>query len=388
MNEHKNDINNPFKPPVELKNLSLEEFQAFFKKCNARPYAWKQAIKWIYKRDKSDPQQWTDLSKTLREQLKKISSTLVMTPDLILKSITGAVKFRFSLKDDSAIESVLIPDGKRLTACISTQVGCKMGCTFCATGKLGFSRNLYPSEIVEQIMAMNRWLDANPMKRMVHENFNNDPEREKLKNTYYEKITQIVVMGMGEPFDNVKNLSIAISLLQNDLTLEFATRRVTVSTCGHLKGMTKFGEYASKFDIKVLLALSIGSPFNEERSECMPVNKKWNLDTLIEAIRVFPHPSKERVTLEYTLIKNINDSPAHARALAKFAHKCNGKVNLIPLNEHKDSDLKAPDKKDMEEFQQIILGKKIFATIRKSLGQDIEAACGMLGRRSDEKKNK
>jgi 23S rRNA (adenine2503-C2)-methyltransferase len=370
---------------IELKNLTPSQFQDLFRECSARPYAWKQAMKWIYQRDMSDPEQWTDLSKELRQKLRDISTTLVMEPDLIMQSTTGTVKFRFSLEDDSAIESVLIPDGKRLTACISTQVGCKMGCTFCATGKLGFSRNLEPSEIIEQIMSMNRWLNNNPMKRVIHENIKNDINIEKLRGTFYEKITHIVVMGMGEPFDNVKNLASAISILQNDLALQFASRRITVSTCGHVKGMTEFGKLAESLDIRVLLALSMGSPFDEERSDCMPVNKKWNLDALVDAVRAFPHPPRERVTLEYTLIKDLNDTAAHAKALAKFAHRCNGKVNLIPLNEHKNSELKAPDKRAVEEFQQLLLNKKILATIRKSLGQDIEAACGMLGRSSNAK---
>jgi 23S rRNA (adenine2503-C2)-methyltransferase len=331
-------------------------------------------------RDVPDPDLWSDLSKSLRSKIKNQASIYTACPDLILESITQTRKFRFLLNDGAAIESVLIPDGKRLTACISTQVGCKMGCTFCATGLMGFSRNLQPSEIIEQIMAMNRWLIDNPMKKVNQKGsfWKGPPE-----NGLYTKISHIVVMGMGEPFDNVHNLAKSISILESDLGLQYAGRRITVSTCGHIKGMTLFKNYCENLNIKVLLALSIGSPFDEERSVSMPVNKKWPLEDLINAIKIFPHPSRERVTLEYTLIKDHNDSAKHAEALAKFAHKCKGKVNLIPLNEHIKSNLKTPSTKDIESFQKILLNKKILTTIRKSLGQDIEAACGMLGRSSN-----
>lgn len=393
---------------LELKDLDPQGFQACIIGFGGRPFSWKQAMKWLYHRDESDFSAWTDLSKGLRTRLAENASALILKADKVLKSSSGTLKFRFPLPDGGAVESVLIPDGKRLTACLSTQVGCRMGCTFCATGMAGLTRNLSSAEIIEQLMAMQRHLyslgprvedelppdaeepdetnpgstvqqGAGPDGPCAEDNCIDSPPdsggpSEPLS-LAGRRISHVVIMGMGEPFDNPDNLARALKIMQDDLGLQYSTRRITVSTCGHVKGMKQFAAHG----VRVLLALSVGSPFDEERSSVMPVNRKWPISEVLEAVRQFPHPPRERVTLEYTLIKGVNDTPAHARALAKLAHASNGKINLIRMNSHPGCGHVPPEEEKVLEFQQILLGSKVLATLRKSLGQDIFAACGTLG---------
>jgi len=401
---------------VDLKNLTESAMEKHILSLGGKKFSHKQILKWLYHRDSRDVNSWTDISKALRQRIQETSTILTLVPEKVILSSTGTRKYKFRLSDGNCIESVLIPDGKRLTACLSTQVGCRMACDFCATGKAGFTRNLTAAEIVEQLMAMTRhviefppepqaFAIAQAMGRgakylqdetaapsaedseseaealacsLIPESQDSpDEEEESQEKTldYERKISHIVIMGMGEPFDNAENLADALEIMKSVLGLQYASRRITVSTCGHVKGMQRFGERG----IDVLLAVSVGSPFDQERAAIMPVGRRWSISELLEAIRLFPHPPREKVTFEYTLIKGFNDTMEHAKALGKMARRVSGKVNLIRMNPHPGSEHMPPEEKLVEAFQTTLLHMGVITTLRKSLGQDISAACGMLG---------
>ncbi|PKK91152.1 MAG: hypothetical protein CVV64_05125 [Candidatus Wallbacteria bacterium HGW-Wallbacteria-1] len=401
---------------VELKSLTEETMERHILSLGGKKFSHKQILKWIYHRDSRDIDSWTDISRALRQKIMETSTILTLKPEKVTVSSTGTRKYKFRLHDGNCIESVLIPDGKRLTACLSTQVGCRMACGFCATGKAGLLRNLSAAEIIEQLMAMTRHVIENPPEPETfaiaqsmgrgaryldsdhtdsaiakdsfidddidgsvdisesNENGANEPADET-EPGYERKISHIVIMGMGEPFDNADSLGDAIAMMKSIFGLQYASRRITVSTCGHVRGMDRFAGRG----IDLLLAVSVGSPFDDERASIMPVGRKWSISELLDAIRRFPHPPREKVTFEYTLIKDFNDSPDHARALGKMARSVKGKINLIRMNPHPGSSHLPPSEERIEAFQSILLQMRIVTTLRKSLGQDIAAACGMLG---------
>jgi 23S rRNA (adenine2503-C2)-methyltransferase len=270
-------------------------------------------------------------------------------PEVIQTSEDGTQKFLFRLKDGLAVESVLIPQENHLTLCISTQVGCAQGCAFCLTARMGFKRNLTSGEIINQVLAIRSRLDSS------------------------QNLTNVVLMGMGEPLANYEQTLKALRILMGEEGVKFGRRRVTLSTVGLVPMIRKLGD-----DLKVSLAVSLNAVDNTTRSRLMPVNRRYPLEELLKACREFPLPPGRRITFEYVLIKDINDSPDQAEKLAVLLHGIKAKINLIPFNEYPDCAFKSPSIEAVELFREKLIKHHYTAIIRKSKGRDILAACGQL----------
>lgn len=309
-----------------------------------------QLIGWIYDKGVTDWDSMTNISKPLRAQLREIFSHRIFVPEKIQISADGTRKYRFALTDGARVESVLIPEERRRTLCVSSQVGCALRCAFCLTGALGFSRNLETWEIVEQILAVRR---------------ERPPE---------EAPSNVVLMGMGEPLLNYENVARAARLMALDHGLKFSHRRITLSTVGIPKALDRLAHD----NVPVSLAISINAADEETRSRIMPVNKSYPLAEVIEALERFPLSNRKRITFEYVMLSGINDSPLHARKLANRIKRFPCKINLIPFNPFPGSDLRPSPRDAVEEFQRILHEKHFTTVIRKSRGADIMAACGQL----------
>jgi len=327
---------------VELvRSLKLSEFRA------------RQIFAWLYRPGIKSFSQMTDLAKSLRQELEEIA----FIPELPLEakdvSNDGTIKYGFRLHTGEIVEAVLIPDDGRNTLCISSQAGCAMGCQFCLTGSMGFRRNLSPAEIVFQVIFVR-------------------DELLKLE----QKITNLVFMGMGEPLANFENLDCAITILLDQLGLNFSERRITVSTCGLVPKILELGRLH-----RVNLAISLHAPNNEIRSRIMPVNERYPIEELLEACRNYPIQKRKRIMFEYVLLAGINDSDDDARQLAKLLRGIPCKINLLPFNECASLPYKRPDKKRIRAFQAILIQADYTAPVRQSRGDDISAACGQLAGR-------
>jgi 23S rRNA (adenine2503-C2)-methyltransferase len=292
----------------------------------------------------------TNLSKKFRQTMEQISFISILHPLLVEESSDGTNKFLFQLEDGNLIESVLIPDKKRLTLCLSTQVGCAMGCRFCLTGKKGLKRNLTTAEIVNQILAVRETL----------------PDK--------TSITNIVLMGMGEPLANYPNTLKAIELMTHPEAFKFSSRRVTLSTVGLLPELEQLAREKARFR----LAISLNASDEETRSRLMPINRRHPLKKLLELCRNFPLQPRARITFEYVLLEGENDSPQDAKRLLTLLRGIPSKVNLIPLNEASGIPFKKPSEERVRQFQEILMEGGLAAIVRASKGTDISAACGQL----------
>lgn len=334
---------------VDIKNLTVEELSSFIAHLGKERFRATQIIKWVYQKKAESFDEMTNLARDFRETLKGIAFISSLQPIKIEVSKDGTKKYLFRFLDGDSIESVLIPDEKRLTLCISSQVGCPLECGFCLTGQGGFVRNLTTSEIVNQICAVQDDLPGDT------------------------KITNIVLMGMGEPLLNYDNVLNALRIMTCGDGLNFSTRKITVSTSGIIPEMARLGRA-----MPVNIAVSLNATTGEVRSRLMPVNKKYPLDRLLSACREYPLPPRRRITFEYILIKGVNDSSEDARRLAKMLRGIPCKINLIPYNEHEWSELRRPSDEAIRGFQEIVLDAGYTAPIRTSKGLDISAACGQL----------
>ena len=332
---------------VDLKSLSQKELDAFIKNQGLPNYRADQLIHWIYARYASGIDEITEFSRDLRRRLNE--SAYISNLKIIrrLKSSDGTEKYLFALQDDQTIESVLIPDSDRLTLCVSSQVGCALGCLFCLTGKSGFIRNLKPHEIVDQIIAVNRTIQNN-------------------------KITNIVFMGMGEPLMNFDNVVEALRRIVDFIGI--SKRKITLSTAGIVSKMLLLSRKAPE----VNLAVSLNAASDEVRNKIMPVNKQYPLAALIEACRRYPLKPGRRITFEYVMIDGLNDSLDDAKRLITLLKGLRCKLNLIPLNPHQGDSLKRPSQEKVVAFQKMLFHHNRRALIRESRGQDILAACGQL----------
>jgi 23S rRNA (adenine2503-C2)-methyltransferase len=265
-------------------------------------------------------------------------------------SIDGSTKYALRLGDGQDVETVLMPGESHTTLCVSTQVGCAMGCDFCMTARMGLLRNLTPGEIVQQVVEASRDLPPDGF------------------------IRNIVFMGMGEPLHNIDNLARAIEILSEDFGFGFSARRLTVSTSGLVPGIRRF----IREGIRANLAVSLNAVNDEVRDRIMPVNRRWNLSALLAACKELPKESRIRLTFEYVMLAGVNDSLADARALVRLLHGLKCKVNLIPYNPPPGLPYQRPELGRVREFQEVLLGKGMLATVRISRGQDIQAACGQL----------
>ena len=292
----------------------------------------------------------TNLSKRFRDGLSQVSFISNLHPLKVEQARDGTKKFLFQLEDGNRIESVLIPDKKRLTLCVSTQAGCALGCRFCLTGRNGFKRNLAVSEILNQILSIKETL------------------------TDEKSITNVVLMGMGEPLANYKNTLKAIELMANPDAFKFSSRRITLSTVGLLPELERLAQEKISFR----LAISLNATDEDSRSHLMPINRRYPLRKVLEVCRKFPLRRRARITFEYVLVEGINDSLQDARRLLRILRGIPSKVNLIPLNEAPGIPFKKPSEEKIVQFQEILMQGGLTAIVRKSKGAEISAACGQL----------
>ena len=339
---------------INILDFTKKELANWFKEHGYKPFRANQIFKWLYIKQAESFEQMTDLSKDLRQTLSDCFCIKRLIVDDKQISSDKTEKFLFRLEDGQHIESVLIPAKDHFTICVSSQVGCAQGCKFCFTAKCGFVRNLTVGEIIGQIREARYYLierDINPLK-----------------------LSNIVFMGMGEPLANYNNLIKALdTILDSDNGLKFATRRVTVSTCGIIPKITQLG-----LDSWVNLAISLNATNDAVRSRLMPINKKYPLSQLLEACKTFTMKPRNKITFEYILMKGVNDSKEDALKLIKLLSPIKAKVNLIPFNECPGIPFKSISKQEVSDFLQILLDNNITAMTRKSMGEDILAACGQL----------
>ncbi len=341
---------------VEVKSLLFDELQEELHKLGEPSYRAGQIADWLYQKRVKSFDEMTDLSRNLRAQLAHQFAFSNLDVVRVLGSRDSTRKFLFRLSDENLIESVLIPaspalyggSSDRRTICISTQVGCAYGCKFCASGLEGFSRNLRPNEIVDQIIAI---------------------ERES-----GEKIDNIVFMGMGEPLANFNNLIRAIRIINAPWALGIGARHITVSTSGLAPEIKKLTDEP----LQIRLAISLHAATDQVRDQIMPINRKYNLETLLSACDYYVGRRKQRLTFEYILIAGVNDADDQAYLLARHAGKLSAKVNLIPCNTVEGLPWSRPSRNRQEKFLSILRAHKIAATLRQEKGHDIDAACGQL----------
>lgn len=364
---------------INLKQLSKPELFLFMERIGQKKFRTDQIISWIYQKLATSFDEMTDLSMAFREELKNIAVISNLTLIQRQASNDGTQKFLFKLEDGQTIESVLIPNSKgegRFTLCISSQVGCAVGCKFCMTGRLGLKRNLKAYEIVDQLIAVKRYVEQHPANcpsTTEHIIMKEVPDKSNKQFGEKAEITNIVFMGMGEPFNNFSAVSQALSNLTG--LIGFSRRRITVSTAGIIPGIQKLAETKPL----VNLAVSLNATTDEVRNRIMPINKKYPLMELISACRDFPLPPRMRMTFEYVMLDSINDSDEDAGRLVKLLAGIKSKVNLIPYNQLDNSgELRSPSESRVLAFQNILKKAGMTTIIRKSMGLDISAACGQL----------
>ena len=334
----------------DLAGLELQEIEQDLVRRGQPRFHGRQIFQWIHKRGVTDLALMTDLGRDVRQKLA--AEFDIQTPEVVRKerSTDGTTKLLLRLSDGKQIESVFIPDTPSQTFCISTQVGCAMRCAFCLTGKMGIDRNLTASEIVGQVRVLAREL------QMLDVRFN------------------IVLMGMGEPLHNYEATMKALRILNDEHGLAVAARRVTLSTVGVLPAL----ERLATEPVMPNLAISLHSTTEDQRDMLVPINRKYGLKELLDACRRFPVKRRERITFEYVMLNEVNDTPEDARRLVKLLHGIRGKVNLLPLNEAAGIPFDRPSDERVNRFARILSDHGITVSVRKSRGRDIRAACGQL----------
>ena len=343
---------------INLLDLDAEGIRVWCASIGQKPFRATQLARWIHRYCCDDFDAMTNLAKEFRARLKDLA--YIKAPSIIRehKSADGTRKWLFDVGNGNAVEAVFIPEDDRGTLCISTQAGCAMGCLFCSTGKQGFNRNLTTGEIVGQL-----WTAERELRRAAGITDPND-----------RVISNVVLMGMGEPLQNLDNVIPALRIFLDDNGYGLSRRRVTVSTSGLVRQMDKLGEA-----VPVALAVSLHAPDDALRDKLMPVNKKHPLEELLAACRRYLKVApRDFITFEYLLLGGINDAPEQARALVKLVKTVPCKFNLIPFNPFPDSDLKQPEREKVLAFAKILNDAGIVTTVRKTRGDDIAAACGQL----------
>jgi 23S rRNA (adenine2503-C2)-methyltransferase len=341
---------------IDIKSLSLDDLQEKLRDLGQPSYRARQIIDWLYTKRVTSFEEMTNLPRDLRAKLGKRFAFGKIDIVRVLGSRDTTRKFLFRLSDESLIESVLIPaspalygeKSDRRTICVSTQVGCAYGCKFCASGLEGFSRNLCPNEIVDQIIAIERETE--------------------------EKIDNIVFMGMGEPLANLDNVTRAIRIINAPWGLGIGARRITVSTSGLAPQIRKLADEP----LQIRLAISLHGATDEVRDQIMPINRKYNIDMLLSACDYYTKRKKQWLTFEYILIAGVNDTEEQAHLLARHARRLSAKVNLIPYNAVEGLPWSRPSHNRQEKFLSILRAEGIPATLRREKGHDIDAACGQL----------
>ncbi len=345
---------------LNLLNLDQPDLTSFFTELGEKSFRTTQVLKWIHHLGVVEFAAMTNLSKPLRQRLSEVACVSLPPIRKVQISADGSRKYLLQLDPNNAIETVFIPEDDRQTLCISTQVGCALNCSFCATAQQGFSRNLTVADLIAQLWCVEQALRA--------EGYATDP--------HGRVITHVVLMGMGEPLANFNNVVKAMRLMMDDNSYGLARRRLTLSTAGLVPAITKLKALAP-----VNLAVSLHAPTDELRNQLVPLNRKYPLASLLAACRDYlagTTPHHHRITFEYVMLKDLNDSPAQARALIKLLEGCPAKVNLIPFNPFPGSSYQRSTPERIEQFRELLFKAGIVTVTRKTRGGDIAAACGQL----------
>nr|WP_202978292.1 23S rRNA (adenine(2503)-C(2))-methyltransferase RlmN [Thiomicrorhabdus sediminis] len=351
-----NDLSAPqVEKKTDLLGMDRDAMQAFFASIGEKPFRAGQVMKWIHQFGVSEFDEMTNLSKALRDKLKKVAQ--VRTPRIVAEqhSDDGTIKWLLEMDNKNSVETVFIPEKNRGTLCISSQVGCALDCSFCSTGKQGFNRNLENWEIIAQMWVANKALGCKPKEE--------------------RRISNVVFMGMGEPLLNVTHTFPAARILMDDFAYGLSKRRVTISTAGVVPAIDKI-----KAEVDVSLAISLHAPNNPLRDELVPINQKYPLEVLMPSLHRFVEGghSKKHVTVEYVMIDKVNDRPEHAHELVDLLQGLACKVNLIPFNPFPNTDYRRSSNNAIHRFRAILEEGGLNVTVRKTRGDDIDAACGQL----------
>jgi 23S rRNA (adenine2503-C2)-methyltransferase len=339
-----------------IRNLSLEELLSSLQNIGEKPFRAKQVYEWLWKKDAKSFEQMSNLSKDLRNKLEENYFIDHIQLDDQQISSDKTIKCAFSVGEGKVVEGVLIPTTSRTTACISSQVGCSLSCTFCATGRLKLMRNLSAGEIVDQVVYL----------------------KDQAETRYNTPLTNIVYMGMGEPLLNYRNVLRSIELITGEEGLGMSPRRITVSTAGIAKMIRKLGDDAVKFN----LALSLHAANDKKRSHIMEINETNNLAELADSLRYFYEKTASRVTFEYIIFKDFNDQLEDAQELAEFAKCVPCKINIIEYNPIDNGEFQQAEKQRVDAFASYIESKNLIVNVRRSRGKDIDAACGQLANKN------
>ena len=345
------------KTKIDIRQLSLEELISKIAELGEKKFRAKQIHEWLWKKRATSFDQMTNLSKSLRQNLQDMFIINAVLLREVQKSKDKTIKNAFLLADNSVIEGVLIPTKKRMTACVSVQVGCSLDCAFCATGKLKKVRNLNADEIYDQVVMIN----------------------EQSNKEYNIPLSNIVFMGMGEPLLNYKNVLSSIEKITSSYGLGMSAKRITLSTAGIAKMIKKLADD----DVRINLALSLHAANDKKRNKIMPINGSNNLDSLKESMIYFNKKTGLRPTLEYIIFKNFNDEITDAEELSHFANAFPSKVNIIEYNSIEDEKYEQADTKKVAAFTSYLESKNVIVNIRRSRGKDIDAACGQLANKNE-----
>lgn len=333
----------------DIRSMTLEEIEALMVTLGEPKFRAKQIYEWLHKKLVQSLDEMTNIPLALREKIKQeVGFAAVEEETKSVSKIDGTTKFLFKLQDGSMVESVLMKYKHGNSVCISSQVGCRMGCRFCASTIGGLTRNLLPSEMLGQIYYIQK--------------------------STQERVSNVVLMGTGEPFDNYDNFLRMLHLLTNPQGLNISQRNITVSTCGIVP---KIKELA-KEHLQITLAISLHSPTDEMRKELMPIANRYSIDEIMEACEDYFNETKRRITFEYSLVAGVNDEPEHATILANRLKQLNCHVNLIPVNPIEERDFRQPEQESIQNFRKMLEKNRINATIRREMGRDIQGACGQL----------
>ena len=346
---------NPTK--TNLLGLTQSKMEAFFESIGEKRFRAQQVLKWVHQLGVVDFEQMSNISKDLRHKLTQVAEIRFPTVEQQLDSVDGTRKFLIKVEGGSVIETVFIPDGERGTLCVSSQVGCSLDCSFCATGKQGFNRDLTAAEIIGQV-----WIAAQSFGQ--------------LQVAGPRRITNVVLMGMGEPLLNFDNVVDAMHLMMHDNCYGISKRRVTLSTSGVVPALDRLGEHTD-----ACLAISLHAPNDALRNELVPINRKYPIAMLLDSAKRYIDglpDTHRKITIEYTLMDHVNDRPEHAHELAELLKDVPVKINLIPFNPFAQSDYKRVSNNSLRRFQNILIDAGFVTTVRTSRGDDIDAACGQL----------
>lgn len=340
----------------DIREISTDQLTETICSWGEKPFRAKQVVEWLWKKRVRSFDEMTNLSKSLREKLAEEFTFKTIKPDLIQTSSDGTIKVGFRLSDGNLVEGVLIPTSKRMTACVSSQVGCSLSCTFCATGYLKRQRNLTHYEIFDQVAIIDELAQKN----------------------YNIPLSNIVFMGMGEPLLNYKEVMDGIQHITSPDEMNMSPSRITLSTAGITKMIKKMADDGVRFN----LALSLHAATNEKRSKIMPINDSNSLEDLVEALNYFYDKTGSRITLEYCVINEVNDFIEDADELARFARQITCKINLIEYNPIENAEYLGSSGNRIDKFAKHLENQRLIVNVRRSRGKDIDAACGQLANKN------